>query len=198
MGALWHPKAVRRIHIDAGGFQGGGRKLVWHTTETAGLPNYGGSSPHFTLDPVEGRLWQHIPLNRAARALQAGGPNFWNTIQVELLGYADTALATRRGVPERAVVNWSDREYERIAELARWIETNFGVPRKCAVEFTSRTSHLASLDAVKRYTGHIGHQHIVGNDHWDPGLLKIDVVLATGARGGGGRPGAPPPLAGCW
>jgi hypothetical protein len=187
MGALWHPKAVRRIHIDAGGFQGGGRKLVWHTTETAGLPNYGGSSPHFTLDPLDGRLWQHIPLNRAARALQAGGPNFWNTIQVELLGYADTALARRRGVPERAVVNWSDSTYERIAELARWIEVNFGVPRKCAVEFASHTSHLASLDAVKGYVGHIGHQHIVGNDHWDPGLLKIDRVLAAGGRVVAGR-----------
>lgn len=68
MGALWHPDAVRRIHPDAGAFTGGGRKLVWHTTETKALPNYGGSAPHFTLDPATGRLWQHIPLNKAARA----------------------------------------------------------------------------------------------------------------------------------
>jgi hypothetical protein len=177
MGAIWHPRAVRRVHIDAGGFQGGGRKLVWHTTEGTSLPNYGGSSPHFTLDPLDGRLWQHIPLDRAARALQAGGPNFWNTVQVELIGYADTALAVRRRTPERAVVNWPDRAYESIAELARWIETNFGVPKRCSVEFLSHTSHMASLDAVKRYTGHLGHQHINGNDHWDPGLLKIGLVL---------------------
>jgi hypothetical protein len=181
VGALWHPKAVRRIHIDAGGFEDGGRKLVWHTTEGTSLPDYGGSSPHFTLDPADGRLWQHIPLNRAARALMAGGPNFWNTVQVELIGYADTALAERRGTPDRAVANWPDRHYDAIAELARWIETNFGVPRRCSVEFTTHTAHLASLDAVRRYAGHLGHQHVTGNEHWDPGLLKIKRVLAVSA-----------------
>jgi Putative peptidoglycan binding domain/Mannosyl-glycoprotein endo-beta-N-acetylglucosaminidase len=178
VGALWHPGAIRRIHIDAGGFQGGGRKLVWHTTEGASLPNYGGSAPHFTLDPSDGRLWQHIPLDRAARALMAGGPNFWNTVQVELIGYADTALATKRRTADRAVVNWPDGHYEPIAQLARWIEGNFGVPRSCSVEFVSHTAHLPSLDAVKSYAGHLGHQHVTGNDHWDPGVLRIDLVLA--------------------
>jgi peptidoglycan hydrolase-like protein with peptidoglycan-binding domain len=179
--ALWHPKAVRRIHLDAGGFQGGGRKLVWHTTEGTSLPNYGGSAPHFTLDPADGRLWQHIPLDRAARALMAGGPNFWNTVQVELIGFADTARANQLGVPERAVVNWPAGHYTAIAGLARWIESNFAVPRKCTVEFVDHASHLGSLDAVKGYAGHIGHQHIVGNDHWDPGLLKIDLILGDAA-----------------
>jgi hypothetical protein len=112
----------------------------------------------------------------------AGGPNFWNTVQVELIGYADTALATRRGTPERAVVNWPDGHYDAIAELARWIETNFGVPRTCDVEFAGHAAHLASLDAVRRYAGHLGHQHVTGNTHWDPGLLKIELVLAATGR----------------
>jgi hypothetical protein len=183
MCALWHPQAVRRVHIDAGGFTGGGRKLVWHTTEGGSLPNYGGSAPHFTLDPKDGRLWQHIPLNRAARALQAGGPNFWNTVQVELIGFADTKRANELGLAKRAVVNWTNADYARVAELARWIEANFAVPRKTSVKFKSHTAHLASLDAVKRYAGHIGHQHINGNDHWDPGLLKIERVLDTAHPG---------------
>jgi peptidoglycan hydrolase-like protein with peptidoglycan-binding domain len=177
--ALWHPSAVRRIHIDAGGFTGGGRKLVWHTTEGGSLPNYGGSAPHFTFDPEDGRLWQHIPLNRAARALMAGGPNFWNAVQVELIGFADTHEAKKHGLLRRAVVNWTDDEYARIAKLARWIESNFDVPRKCSVQFVGHAAHLASLDAVKRYSGHIGHQHINGNTHWDPGLFKIAEVLDT-------------------
>jgi hypothetical protein len=185
---MWHPGAVRRTHPDAGSFRGGGHKLVWHTTEVAGLPNYGGSAPHFTLDPADGRLWQHIPLNRAARALMEGGPNFWNTVQVELIGYADTDLAKRRGTPARAVVNWRAGHYSRIAELARWIESNFGVPRRCAVDFVGNghTAHLASLDAVKSYAGHLGHQHVNGNTHWDPGLFKIKLVL------GKARPAAAP------
>jgi N-acetyl-anhydromuramyl-L-alanine amidase AmpD len=170
MGALWHPDAVRRIHQDAGSFTGGGKKIVWHTTETSGLPNYGGSAPHFTLDPADGRLWQHIPLDRAARALKAGGPNFWNTVQVELLGFA------------KDTPTWSATRYSRIAALARWIEANFGVPRQCSVEFAGdgQTPHLPTAEAVKAYAGHIGHQHIKGNDHWDPGRLRIDLVLQGG------------------
>lgn len=171
MGALWHPAATRRTHIDAGGFQGGGRKLVWHTTEGSSLPNYGGSAPHFTLDPSNGRLWQHIPLNRAARALKEGGPNFWNTVQVELIGFAKDSHT------------WSEGRYAEIAKLARWIEANFGVPHTTGVTFKGKgaTPHLASLAAFKSYAGHIGHQHVPGNDHWDPGLLMIDLVVAGGA-----------------
>ena len=141
MGALWHPNAVRRVHIDAGGFQGGGHKIVWHTTETSNLPNYGGSAPHFTLDPATGRLWQHIPLNHAARALKAGGPNFWNTIQVELLGFAKQSHT------------WPVARYKRIAKLARWIEANFAVPRKVQVVFKGNdapSGKPGSLQVVRR------------------------------------------------
>lgn len=167
MGALWHPDAIRRIHPDSGGHQGGGHKIVWHTTETHGLPNYGGSAPHFTLDPATGRLWQHIPLNRGGRALLPGGPNFWNAIQVELLGFA------------RESHTWPAGSYRRIGKLARWIEANFGVPRSTTVTFKGdhSTPHLSSRDAFKRYAGHIGHQHVPGNTHWDPGALNIASVL---------------------
>lgn len=182
MGALWHPDAVRRVSRDAGSFQGGGRKLVWHTTEGSSLPAYPGDAPHFTLDPKGGALWQHIPLSRAARALEAGGPNFWNTIQVELIGWADTDEARNHGKLDRAVVNWTTADYAHIAKLARWIEANFGVPRKCGVEFVGHASHLSSLDAVKRYSGHLGHQHVNGNSHWDPGLFNIGLVLGDGGR----------------
>ncbi len=170
MGALWHPNAIRRIHTDSGLHQGGGKKIVWHTTETNGLPNYGGSSPHFTLDPRDGRLWQHIPLNRGGRALKAGGPNFWNAIQVELLGFA------------KDTHNWPPQAYKRIAKLARWIEVNFTVPRKTSVVFKGNgaTPHLGSPDAFKTYSGHIGHQHVPGNDHWDPGKFNIAAVLQPG------------------
>ena len=111
----------------------------------------------------------------------AGGPNFWNTVQVEVIGFADTAQANKVGAPERAVVNWPDSHYVPIAALARWIEANFAVPRKCSVQFVDHAAHLGSLDAVKSYAGHIGHQHVDGNDHWDPGLFKIDLILGAAA-----------------
>jgi hypothetical protein len=168
MGALWHPTAVRRIHIDSGPHQSGNPKIVWHTTEFPVLPNYGGSAPHFTLDPRDGRLWQHIPLNRGGRTLKPGGPNFMNAIQVELIGNA------------KDTHTWPDSHYKRIAKLARWIEANFGVPRKTTVTYMGDVNprpHLPSVEAFRLYTGHIGHQHVPGNTHWDPGKFKIDKVL---------------------
>jgi hypothetical protein len=167
MGALWHPNAIRRIHTDSGFHQAGGHKLVWHTTEGHSLPNYGGSAPHFTLNPVNGMLWQHIPLNRGARALRPGGPNFWSAIQVELIGFA------------KDTQGWPDASYRRIAKLARWIEANFTVPRATNVTFkgNKQTPHLASPEAFRSYAGHIGHQHVPGNTHWDPGKFNIGFVL---------------------
>lgn len=162
--SVWHPAAARVPHIDAGEFTGGGHKLVWHTTETKGLPDYGGTSPHFTIDPVSGRLWQHIPIDRAARALKAGGPNFWNTIQVEIIGYAEYSQ------------DWSDGEYAHLAGLARWIERNAGVPRWCGVKFRIGVGRL-SPDEFRSYAGHCGHMHVPGNDHYDPGNFRIGRVL---------------------
>lgn len=165
--SLWHPAAQRVQHSDAGPFTGGGHALVWHTTQTTGLPDYGGSSPHFTIDPASGRLWQHIPINRAARALKAGGPNFWNKIQVEIIGYAEHSQ------------DWSDSEYAHLARLARWIERNAGVPRRCGVTF-SRTPHRLSMDEFRAYAGHCGHQHApaeTGETHWDPGAMRIEKIL---------------------
>lgn len=163
---VWHPDAIRVPHQDAGAFTGGGAKLVWHTTEGSSLPSYQGSAPHFTIDPRTGTLWQHIPINRAARTLKAGGPNFWNTIQVEIIGYARDSQA------------WPDSAYAHLRSLARWIEANGDVPRTSTVTFTDAANvKRLSPDAFKAYSGHIGHQHAPGNDHWDPGRLDIKEIL---------------------
>lgn len=166
--SVWHPNAKRVPHQDSGPFVNGKPKLVWHTTEGRSLPNYGGSAPHFTLDPKTGDLWQHIPIDRAARALAhpPGTPetNRARAIQVELIGFAGTTQ------------DWSEQEYARIASLARWIERNAGVPRRSTVNFTVPADRLSG-QAFVDYSGHIGHAHVPGNDHWDPGRFRIDRVI---------------------
>src|SRR3954453_7968064 len=136
--AVGDPDAERIPHRDAGMFVPAQPKLVWHTTETRRLPAYDGSSPHFTLDPASGRLWQHIPIDRAARSLEhppgAVETNRANAVQVELLGFA------------RDTPSWPRASYRRIASLARWIEENHRVPRRSGVEF-STTPHRLSSDA---------------------------------------------------
>lgn len=167
---VWHPDAKRVPYSDAGPYVAAAPKIVWHTTETQGLPIYSGSAPHFTFNPATGSLWQHIPINRSAKSLEHPSgtveTNHANCVQVELIGYAkDTG-------------EWPASQYARIAKLARWIEANHGVPSTCGVNFVSGTLHLPDSTWLS-YAGHLGHQHVPNNHHWDPGLFKIGLVLDT-------------------
>jgi hypothetical protein len=160
---------------DAGTFvQGAGAKIVWHTTE--GRSADGAvhefqrrrSWPHFTLNPQTGRLLQHLPMDVAARALKhppAVETNRAHCIQVELVGFAAEAPG------------WHEADYARIAHLARQIEAATGVPRTALATFRpTQVMHLSPA-AWLQGAGHCGHQHVPGNDHHDPGALRIDLVL---------------------
>ena len=119
MGDLWYPKATKKAApIDGGSWTGSGRKDLLHTTELRTVSDtftaFRGSDywPHFTA-AFEGnrfRIWQHIPLNRAGRALGnvPGGveTNRANVIQIELVGTADKRLAERWGAPSLYVEQW--------------------------------------------------------------------------------------------
>jgi hypothetical protein len=171
----WHPTARRVAGRDAGPFVPGfGAKLMWHTTEggtaQGAISAYttSGSWPHFTLDPHTGDLFQHLPLNKAARALEhppgTVETNRGNVIQVELVGYA------------QSTDSWGAKEYAQLAKLARWIERNAGVPRSCGVGFGRKVPRFTPA-AWKAYAGHCGHEHAPNNSHWDPGSLRIKDVL---------------------
>jgi len=102
-GRHWGLNIEHRELPNAGEFTGGGHKLVWHTTEGGGIDNMWrvlrdkNAAPHFCIDPGGGDapVYQCIPLNRAARALEhpAGTPetNRANAIQVEIIGFAKDA-----------------------------------------------------------------------------------------------------------
>lgn len=166
--SAWHPRAIRIVYSAAGAFINGRPKLVWHTTEGFGLPRYNGSAPHFTFNPESGQLWQHVPVTLAAKALlhPTGTPhtNFAHAIQVELIGFAARTQ------------EWTTAAYARIASLARWIETNTSVPRKTTVLFGVPAHRIGGSEFVS-YSGHIGHEHVPNNTHWDPGRFRIDLVL---------------------
>lgn len=179
--AGWHPNAQRVPYSAPGTLDRSvPAKLVWHTTETAGLPRYSGSAPHITFDVKTGRIYQHIALHNMAAALKHPTwpeTNRANAIQVELIGYSDARVAASIGRSDLAVQNWTDADYARIASLARWIEKHAGVKRVCTVKFENR-SHPLSGDTWLRYGGHLGHQHVPNNDHWDPsGWFKIEKVV---------------------
>jgi hypothetical protein len=177
---VWYPGADRSkpAWTDGGSILGGKPKLLWHDTETTGLPSYSsGSFPHFTVDPTSGHIWQHIPVNRAARALKNldGGcqTNRWRVIQVEVIGYVNT-------VPY----------HPALGQLAAWAHTEHGVPATCGVKRLpydasyGQTSVRLSCAEWDTYSGHLYHLSAPENDHGDPGdPFPMDQILA--AAGGG-------------
>lgn len=176
---LWHPSARQVIIPEAPNnlkFTGGGKKLVWHTTEgpdidgAVGAYHQAGVAPHFTIQVKDGRrtLYQHLPINRAASALRhPGGPatNTANAIQVEIVGFA-------AGSGE-----WSQAMYRYLWHLARWVHDHFGVPMTTDGVLWRNPVRMSG-DKFYNYSGHCGHVHVPGNDHSDPGRgFHIGYVL---------------------
>lgn len=181
MGADWYPGADRSrpAWTDGGSVLGGKPKLLWHDTETSGVPSYSsGSFPHFTVDPRTGKIWQHIPISRAARALKNldGGcqTNRWRVIQVEIIGFVNR-------VPYHAA----------LGDLARWAKTEHGVPATCGVRRLpydasyGNTSVRLSCAQWESYSGHLYHMSAPENSHGDPGdPFPMDKILAAAGASG--------------
>ena len=179
----WFIFATRVEGVSAGSHVGGGWKITHHTTEGstaagafAAYRRHGGW-PHFTAEWSRGRmrLFQHLPLEVAARALKNPSDgwetNRARTIQIEHVGFA------------RNTGRWSEARYSAIGRLCRWIEGETGCPRATTrgVSF-SRPRKLSGRNFHQR-AGHHGHVHVPGNDHTDPGRgFRIAQVLRRNSR----------------
>jgi len=169
-GRHWGLNIEHRELPNAGAFTGGGHKLVWHTTEGGGIDNMWrvlrdkNAAPHFCIDPGGGDapVYQCIPLNRAARALEhpAGTPetNRANAIQVEIIGFAKDAD------------DWGHVIYRDLGALAALIDHRFNI-RRGYRPFTVPAKKVTPSGFV-RATGHLGHGHVPNNNHWDPGKMN--------------------------
>jgi len=160
--------------IDGGSILGGKPKCLWHDTETTPVPSYSdGFFPNMTI--FEGKPFQHIPADRAARALKnrSGGvqTNRWNVFQIEVCGFANKVSFV-----------------SVMRDVADWLLEVRGTPKTCTVQFKQFPASggegngvRLSADAWKVYTGHLGHMHAPENDHGDPGSpFPIDLILAEG------------------
>src|SRR5690606_20571933 len=113
--------------------------IVLHTTETAGVPRYGGgsSAPHLTVDTARRRVFQHQPLNRRAGSLRGSNQVFKDTgvravmnekaVQVEIIGYSDKAVVDAYGGGRRWVGDFGDEEYAFLAEVVHYLRDLFGI-----------------------------------------------------------------------
>jgi hypothetical protein len=177
----FHPRATRVVpsHVQGAGYVGVPWKLVIHTTEsdtyTPSTADYFGHQhwPHATV--VAGRIFQHLPISRAARALaRADGveTNRANAIQCEVVWRADRA----QEMPDELVAT--------LADWLDWAAEETGCPLDVPRSFrgagegivlaVASSPHRFTLEQWLRVTGIVGHQHVPVNDHFDPGRLPVD------------------------
>lgn len=173
MSDLWFPGAnlTRKASVDGGSILGGNPKCLWHDTETKGLPSYStGFFPNMTI--CNGTPYQHIPANRASRALrnESGGvqTNRWNVFQIEVCGFANKVAY-----------------HPVMTEVAEWLQQVRGCPMRSTVTWRQYPSSFGNTSVRlsgaqwATYTGHLGHQHAPENDHGDPGSpFPIQQILA--------------------
>lgn len=165
-------------------------KVVWHSTEGSSFPSYGGgvSAPHFTVDVLARKTRQHYPLTEAAWALRVGSvsTNTDGAIQIEVIGSCDE----RSGVFPK-VTQFTDEDLAYLAKVARAIHDATGIPLTESVTWVTYPASYGTgarqrLSGVgwDNYRGHLGHQHVPGNTHGDPGTMNVPRILEI-ARGGG-------------
>lgn len=171
-------------------------KVVWHTTEGSTIGGAvaaytaNNSWPHITADPVRKRLVQHVPLDRPARALRnTSAPGQTNreahVAQIEV-------VCTSRTKAPAGLVSLRDLTDDQLAWLgvhvARPVSAAIGCPLTTSVTFYGDDAGwtLAAEGARQRltakqwdtYTGHLAHQHVPENHHWD-GPFDMAAILAA-------------------
>lgn len=178
---------------------GGVSKLVLHSTEGGSWPDYGGGSycPTLTYDRRQpaGRRWrQHTYLDESARALRDPDgtevqENRDDVVQVEIVGTCDWQLARQHGL--LLVTELDDEGLADLGHLARFLADEWGLPLRAPDLWlpyrhpsgsTTGGSYGASRARMTgpqfdQFRGVLGHQHVSGNDHGDPGDLDVATVL---------------------
>jgi hypothetical protein len=185
MSEIWYPLAVKDELQNAGYFL---TSYPWrgvlHTTEGT---SYAGarqayvanrSAPHFTVSFENGvfKVRQHIPINRAARALRnaSGGveTNRLRCIQIEIVGFAASSSS------------FGSAYLDGIGRLMRWIEANTEIKRVSPPQGFASAYGQSNLRfsgaAWLAFNGWCGHCHVSENTHWDPGLINIQYLLKVG------------------
>jgi hypothetical protein len=188
MGEIWIAEAERLGDGSIGGAMdtpSAPARVVWHTTESgagdAAFNSVGrylidvASEPHILYDPTTDRLGQYGPLNQSARALKNYGSLRTNRtgaacIQIEVLARAAKPFTEywRPGPNFRALMR----------AIRSWGVPDVWPAGALADSYSANSNRSASVWTSQG--GHYGHCNIPGNDHWDPGNINTNSLLAAG------------------
>ena len=170
--------------------------IVFHTTETAGVPSYlrTGSdgktysvAPHFTYLPSKRQWIQHNRLDvrsgtlSGASTLENGEKvptNAAKVIQVEIACYSSKSIADKYG--RLWVYNLTEENLVDLAEFVEWCHVNFAVPLvwypKKSVTRSIPMTHGAWWH--KRTWGITDHSASPDEStHWDCGAIRSSEIM---------------------
>lgn len=185
MADIWLPGYTR---VDLGASVAGGvyddtsrPKLCWHSTEgrtiTAARNAFRAYPPHVCYDPVTDQAEQYVPLGRHSYAFRQSENDDEFVVQVEIVGFAAQShlwgddilrrLAHRVVVPIRAAVGVPDVV----------IRTGFHGEGEGIILARENSPIRIGPAELRTFAGHLGHQHLPGEGHWDPGRLPIHKIL---------------------
>lgn len=186
----WLPEATRDEHARSFPWQESApTKGVLHTTETVGWPGYDGWTimPHATVMPFPGKgviVRQHLPFSQGSFALvHAAGEeptNGAHAFQFELVGTCD------KSGPHGAYY-WPAADDQVLLALyqkvIRPLSDAFGIPLHTPAWKPYPNSYGDNgvrLGWVQwhAYSGWCGHEHVVENDHGDPGNFPWSRLIA--------------------
>lgn len=177
----WIPSARRNVFRQSGlRWKRDPNIIVDHTTEGGSFPSaavyrFGLSAPHITTHPRARQTQQHYPFSRPAYALKAPGglsTNTMGTIQVEIIGTCEDRYRDK----PHSVYTFSDAELQYLADIHGEISDATGIPLTTSVIWKPYPASSGLSNGVRlgrddfyKYRGVLGHQHVPGNTHGDPG-----------------------------
>lgn len=166
--------------------------IVAHTTETKGLPDYGGgaSAPQITIDPAKQVVYQHQPLDRRGGALRGTkrvhtDTGVWSVMNekafhIEIIGYSDKAVVAKYGGGRRWVGDFDDDDYAFIADVTHYIKDLFGIgdalhalPAGDSWKAGISSPHRLGAKQWEQFDGMTAHGGVFGQTHWDTGVLDL-------------------------
>ena len=174
--------------------------LILHTTETVGMPSFGGgdTAPHLVYDPRD-RTWQQwADFDRYVGTMKGHSTGHWNcqAIQVECLAYSDRNAAGSSGT---WVGDFNSDHYQDLAQLYAWLISEGLVGTGLHAEpdggwlYGTSSPHRMNQQTFDLFTGLSAHGGVGGNTHWDTGVLSLETIWALATDGDVPPPTEPPP-----
>jgi hypothetical protein len=154
-------------------------RLVFHTTETTGMPGYAGGryAPHTSYDPVRREWTQHGEHHRRVGTLlgksRTGVLGNEFSVQTEIICYSDKGLAAKVG--GLWVGDFKDEHYADLADYVLWCRQNLFVPH------LPLATAYGPADDFDSFSFGVDDEHEMGKLEW---LASGGILTAHGAAPG--------------